>query len=136
VSSGSKVLSRAAMTAVLIVLCGVAAPSLAQVNFSFGIEVAPPPPPVEEVYPVPRPGFVWAPPYWAWDGERHVRVPGHWMQARPDSYWVPDGWEHHVEETGAHWHFAPGRWERAHGHWEHDRGRHEHGERRDHDDER
>ena len=132
-SSGSKVLFRAAI--IVFLICGVAAPSLAQVNFSFGIEVAPPPPPPEEVYPPSRPGFVWAPGYWEWDGERHVRVPGHWMEVRQGYYWVPDGWEHHVEQRGAHWHFAPGRWERDHGHWEHDRGHREHerGEGRRHE---
>jgi len=111
--------------AVLIALCATAAPSAGQVNFHFGVDVAPPVPQVEEVLP-PRPGFVWAPGFWEWDGGRHVWVPGHWMTQRPGYYWVPDGWEHHVEEHGSHWHFAPGRWERSHEAWEHDRGRGEH----------
>jgi hypothetical protein len=122
---------RLAITMLLIALCAVAFPSFAQVNLRFGIEVAPPPPPVY-VAPPPRSGFVWAPGYWAWDGNRHVWVEGHWMEARPGSYWVPDGWEHHVEERGGHWHYAPGHWAREHEHWEHDRGH----ERREHHDER
>jgi len=119
-----------ALLAVPIALCIAATPSLAQVDFHFGIEVAPPAPPVE-VVPPPQPGFVWAPGYWEWDGDRHVWVPGHWMAVRPGYYWVPDRWEHHVEERGSHWHFAPGQWERDHGHWDRDRGRQEH-ERREH----
>jgi hypothetical protein len=124
-----KALARAIATFILIALGAAAAPSFAQVNFSFGIEVPPPPPPVI-VAPPPRPGFVWAPGYWTWYGDRHVWVEGHWMQAQPGYYWVPDGWEHHVEERGEHWHFAPGHWDRDHEHWEHDRGHgRDHGER-------
>jgi len=112
-----------ALCAVVIALGASATPSSAQVNFGFGIEIAPPPARVEEV-PPSRPGFVWAPGYWDWDGTRYVWAAGRWMPVRPGYYWVPDHWEHHVEERGAHWHFTPGRWERDHGHWERDHGRH------------
>jgi hypothetical protein len=106
----------------VIALSAASGPSFSAVNFSFGIEVAPPPPPAEAPPPPPRQGFVWAPGYRNWDGGRYVWVQGRWMEARPGYYWVPDGWEHHVEERGPHWHFAPGHWEPSHEHWAHDRG--------------
>jgi len=124
-----------ALLAVPIALFAFASPSFAQVNFHFGIDVAPPVPQVEEVPPL-RPGFVWAPGYWNWDGDQHVWVGGHWMDARPGYYWSPERWEHHVEEEGSHWHFAPGRWHKDHGRWEHDHGRHENGHGEHHGHER
>jgi len=100
-------------------------PASAEVNFSIGIDVAPPPRRVE-VIPPPREGFVWAPGYWNWDGGNHVWVGGRWIAARPGYYYVPERWEEHAEARGHHWHFQPGHWEREHGRWEHDRG---HGDR-------
>lgn len=43
-------------------------PAFARVNVNFDVEVAPPPPRVEAVL-APRPGYVWAPGYWAWEGK-------------------------------------------------------------------
>ena len=111
----------------VVMLCvpialGVAAPVSAAPNLRFGIEIGPPPVPLE-VVPAPRGGFVWAPGYWSWDGGRHVWIEGRWIPERRGYYWVPERWENHWEARGAHWHFAPGRWERNHGRWEHDRGR-------------
>jgi len=70
------------------------------------IAVAPPPP---RVVPVParRPGFVWAPGYYRWDGHRHVWVDGHFVRERRGSHWVPERWvEHH-----GRYRFMPGHWE-------------------------
>ncbi len=120
----------------ILLLCSVIAmgamapPAVAQVNFSLGIGIAPPPARVE-VVPPPRAGFVWAPGYWGWDGRNHVWIEGRWMEARAGYYWAPERWERHEEERGRHWHFAPGHWEREHGGWEHDTGhRGREGERR------
>jgi hypothetical protein len=113
----------------LIALGSVTAPAAAEINFSLGIDVAPPPARVE-VVPAPRAGFVWAPGYWRWDGGNHVWVGGHWMAARAGYYWAPERWEQHAEERGHHWHFAPGHWEREHGRWERDAGRREREEER------
>ena len=102
----------------LLIGTGIAAsPALAQVNFSFGIVVAPPAVPVE-IVPAPRPDYLWAPGYWGWDGGRYVWIEGRWIAARRGYYWVPERWERHAEEEGHHWHFAPGRWERGHGRWD------------------
>jgi WXXGXW repeat (2 copies) len=98
-------------------------PASAVVNFSIGIDVAPPPRQVE-VIPPPRAGFVWAPGYWAWQGNRHTWVAGRWIESRPGYYWIPERWEEHAEERGHHWHFEPGHWEKNHGNWERDPGRH------------
>ena len=84
-------------------------PALAVINLNFGIDIGPPAPQVE-VIPAPRPGFVWAPGYWAWEGNRHVWVAGRWMQSRPGYYWVPERWEQHAEERGHHWHFESAWW--------------------------
>jgi hypothetical protein len=108
-----------ALLCALIVLG--AAPAWGQVNVNIGIGNPPPPPRIERT-PQARPGYVWAPGYWAWDGRRYVWASGHWIQARAGYYYVPDNWEYHAEERGRHWHFAPARWEPEHGGWERDRG--------------
>lgn len=78
--------------------------ALADVVVRFG-----PPPPRHEVVPVVRPGWVWVPGYWNWNGRRYVWVHGHRVHARRGWHWAPDRW---VEDRG--------RWHREHGHW--DRG--------------
>jgi hypothetical protein len=90
-------------------------PAFARVNLNFDVEVVPPPPRVE-VVPEPRPGYVWAPGYWAWEGGRHVWREGHWVVVRPGYYWVPERWMEYRGPRGPHWHFEPGHWERAHRH--------------------
>jgi hypothetical protein len=92
-----------------------------QVNLSFGIEIAPPPPRVE-IVPPSRPDFVWTPGYWAWDHGRHVWIEGRWIAARRGEMWVPERWVEFREQRGVHWHFEPGHWERVHRH-DYDRGR-------------
>lgn len=72
---------------------------------AYDVAVAPPPPPVVE-NPSPRPGFVWAPGYWSWQGGSHVWVGGHWMPARKGEHWEADHW---VARSGR-WHFEPGHW--------------------------
>ncbi len=93
----------------LIALSGVTMPAAAQVGIN--IDIGTPPPAARvEVVPAPRPGFIWAPGYWRWEGRRHVWAEGHWIKARRDHHWVPERW---VEvEKGRHYHFEPGHWER------------------------
>lgn len=79
--------------------------SFAAVNID--IDIAPPAAQVE-VVPPPRVGFVWAPGYWEWRGQRHFWVAGHWMAERRGFHWVPAHWE----PRGPHWHFEPGHWAR------------------------
>lgn len=91
--------------------------SRAATDVSIGIAIGPPPPPVVYV-PPPRPGYAWAPGYWAWDGYRNVWIEGRWIVARRGYVWITE----HREPRGRHWRFVPGRWEREHKH--HGHGRH------------
>ena len=102
-------------------LSPVAMPAAAQININIGVA---PPAPRYETVPAPRSGYVWAPGYWHWEGQRHVWAPGRWMAARPGFHWVADRWE---PREGRH-HYEAGHWERVskHGERDHeDNGRHE-----------
>jgi len=85
----------------------VASPAIARDNVAFAVSVGPPPPRVEYV-PPPRPGYVWAPGYWNWNGHHHVWVKGHYMRGHRHAQWVPDHWEQHGD-----------RWYHERGHWSH-----------------
>lgn len=65
----------------------------AGVAVDIGINVAPPAPRYE-VVPPPRAGYVWAPGYWRWEGQRHVWVGGNWMPARRGYVYHQARWEH------------------------------------------
>ncbi len=118
----------------ILMAAGITAgPVLAQI--SFNINVAPPAPQFEAV-PAIAPGYVWAPGYWAWSGDRHIWVRGRSIVQRAGYRWEPDRWE----QRGPAYYRNPGRWERDAGykavkvkneknprHWdkdgdEHDRG--------------
>jgi hypothetical protein len=80
------------------------APALADIY----VRVAPPAP-RHEVVPVVRPGWVWAPGYWNWNGHRYVWVNGHRVRAHRGQHWRPHQW---VEDHG--------RWRMDRGHWDRD----------------
>ena len=68
-----------------------AAPAYAGVFVSVGI--APPPLPVYEQPPLPAPGFIWTPGYWAYGDAGYYWVPGVWVH--PPSVgllWTPGYW--------------------------------------------
>ncbi len=69
----------------------------------------PPPPPRVVVEPRPRPGFVWAPGYWNWNGRRHVWHEGAYVRARPGYHYAAPEWR----QDGDHYGFRRG-------HWDHD----------------
>ena len=103
---------------IILTLCILAvwnAPAVAGVNFNLNIDIAPPPPQVE-VIPAPRPGYVWAPGYWAWQGGRYIWVAGRWVPVHRGYYWMPDRWVEYRGPRGPHWHFELGHWEREHRH--------------------
>lgn len=87
-------------------LTGAVAPAFSGVGID--IEIAPPAPRVVAV-PPPRPGFVWAPGYYRWDGHRHVWVDGHFIRERRGFHWVPEHWD----ERHGRYHFEPGHWEQG-----------------------
>jgi WXXGXW repeat (2 copies) len=103
---------RKMLSCLSIVSSAVAMPAVAQIHViapappGIVVHVAPPMPQVE-VIPGPRAGYVWAPGYWQWQGERHVWVSGRHVASRPGHYWVADGWQ---ARDGGH-HFSPGRWQ-------------------------
>ena len=67
-----------------------------------------PPAPRGEVIPVPRPGWVWAPGYWAWHGDRYIWMRGRTMMQRVGYRWEPDRWE----QRGNGYYRQPGMWQR------------------------
>lgn len=80
---------RSLILAVLLAL--PLASSHAQVDISVGW--APPPLPVYEQPPVPGPGYIWTPGYWAWGDWDYYWVPGVWVA--PPSVgllWTPPWW--------------------------------------------
>ncbi|MGO8953942.1 MAG: YXWGXW repeat-containing protein [Rhodomicrobium sp.] len=59
------------------------------------VTVAPPPLPVYAQPPLPGPGYIWAPGYWAWgeDSGDYYWVPGAWVPApEPGLVWTPGYW--------------------------------------------
>ena len=40
-----------------------------------------------EVHPAPRPGYIWAPGHYEWNGTRHVWMPGVWVKDDYDRQW-------------------------------------------------
>jgi hypothetical protein len=78
------------------------APALAQIGIGVGVggigvgvsvRVAPPPLPVYVQPPIPAPGYLWNPGYWAWNDTDYYWVPGTW--AEPPAVgllWTPPYW--------------------------------------------
>ena len=80
-----------------------AAPAYAQISLNINLA---PPAPQYEVVPVVPPGYVWAPGYWGWSGERHVWVRGRTIVHRDGFRWAPDRWEQRDQNffrTAGHW---------------------------------
>jgi len=65
----------------------------AAVAIGISINVAPPELPVYEQPPIPAPGYLWSPGYWAWGDTDYYWVPGTWVQApQPGYLWTPGYW--------------------------------------------
>ena len=56
-------------------------------------DVAPPPLPEYDQPPIPAPGYMWTPGYWAWNNYDYYWVPGTWVEP-PQSglLWTPGYW--------------------------------------------
>ena len=80
-----------------------AVPAYAQVSFHISLA---PPAQQYEVVPTMQPGYVWAPGYWGWSGERHVWVRGRPIVQREGYRWEPDRWDQRDQgyyRTAGHW---------------------------------
>ena len=65
----------------------------AQVSVGITVTTAPPALPDYEQPPVPAPGFVWVPGYWAWSDDGYFWVPGTWVEPpEPGLLWTPGWW--------------------------------------------
>jgi len=68
-------------------------PAQAQVGVSITAGVAPPLLPVYAQPPIPGPGYLWIPGYWAWNGYEYYWAPGYWaLPPAADLYWTPPYW--------------------------------------------
>jgi hypothetical protein len=79
----------------------------AGVVIGISIGIAPPPLPVYVQPPLPAPGYIWTPGYWAYGDAGYYWVPGVWVAApQPGFLWTPAywGWE------GGFYRFHAGYW--------------------------
>ena len=108
-------LAAAAISLPALTVPALVTPAAAQANLNISIG-RPPPAPIYEVTPAPRPGYVWAPGYYRYEGNHYLWTKGRWMAERRGYHWTNDRWEH-----GSHgWYHVPGRWDRAQAFRDHD----------------
>jgi WXXGXW repeat (2 copies) len=71
----------------------VLAAALAQAQVVVSVGIAPPALPVYEQPPLPAPGFIWTPGYWAYGDAGYYWVPGVWVHPpRVGLLWTPGYW--------------------------------------------
>ena len=95
--------ARSLLLSLTLAAGAIAAPAYAQISFNISIA---PPAPQYEVVPVIPSGYVWAPGYWGWSGERHVWVRGRTIVQREGYRWQPDRWDerdHRYYRTAGYW---------------------------------
>jgi hypothetical protein len=82
------------LTLFLLMCLLAAAPTHAQIVVDISVDIAPPPLPVYEQPPIPAPGNLWVPGYWAWDDDAgYYWVPGTWvLPPEPALLWTPGYW--------------------------------------------
>ena len=80
--------------ALATVVFAALAPVSSQAFVAVSVNFAPPPLAVVEPGPVPAPGFIWTPGYWAWDpAVGYYWVPGAWVPApEVGLLWTPPWW--------------------------------------------
>ena len=85
----------------------LAASAAVGIGVSVSVGFAPPALPVYTQPPIPAPGYLWTPGYWAWAPTGYYWVPGTWVQPPVSGYlWTPGYWGW---ANGAYlWH--PGYW--------------------------
>jgi len=69
------------------------APAPSVPSYAYYANEAPPPLPEYDQPPVPAPGYIWQPGYWAFGAGGYYWVPGTWVPApMPNLYWTPPFW--------------------------------------------
>ncbi len=96
------------LLSLLLAASAFAAPAYAQVSVNINVG---PPALQYEVVPTLQPGYVWAPGYWGWNGDRHIWVRGRSIVQREGYSWAPDRWD---QRNSSYYRTA--------GHWEDDNG--------------
>ncbi|HUA88894.1 MAG TPA: hypothetical protein VL994_05635 [Steroidobacteraceae bacterium] len=82
---------RGVLAALLLALVPLAAQ--AGVVIGVSVNIAPPVLPVYVQPPLPAPGYMWTPGYWAWAPSGYYWVPGTWvMPPQPGLLWTPGYW--------------------------------------------
>ncbi|MEO6362661.1 MAG: YXWGXW repeat-containing protein [Caldimonas sp.] len=103
-------IARIASLAILAAASMTLAQQSVAAPLNFDIRVGPPASRYEAV-PAARPGYVWAPGYWDWRGNRHVWTQGHWVQERRGYVYTQPTWVNH----GGRYHLYRGAWARGGG---------------------
>jgi len=89
----SRVVFLALLAPALLLLPVAAVPSQAAVSIGISVGFAPPPLPVYDQPPIPGPGYIWMPGYWAWGPAGYYWVPGTWvLPPGIGLYWTPPWW--------------------------------------------
>ncbi len=84
-------LARISVLLLFAAFTGVSTASAQVVGVS--ITVAPPELPVYDQPPIPGPGYIWTPGYWAWDDGDYYWVPGTWVEPPTVGLlWTPGYW--------------------------------------------
>jgi WXXGXW repeat (2 copies) len=90
------IIMRLVQTSVLLLCAAFTGVSTAPAQIAVSITVAPPALPVYDQPPIPAPGYIWTPGYWAWGDDDYYWVPGTWVE--PPSVgllWTPGYWGWH-----------------------------------------
>jgi hypothetical protein len=89
--SSAPIILGLAVAAPMIVI--TATPASAQLAIGVSVRIAPPALPVYVQPPLPAPGYIWTPGYWAYGDDGYYWVPGTWVEPpQPDVYWTPAWW--------------------------------------------
>jgi hypothetical protein len=79
-----------------LVICSLLAfsPAHTQISIGISLDIEPPPLPVYDQPPIPAPGYLWVPGYWAWDDDSgYYWVPGTWvLPPEAELLWTPGYW--------------------------------------------
>jgi len=101
----SRFVFRVLPVALALMIAGFAVPARAFIGVSINVGIAPPPLPVYAQPPIPAPGLIWTPGYWAWSPafQDYYWVPGVWVSApRVGFLWTPPWWGWYGGEYAFH----------------------------------